>query len=147
MFHFQTVVGSLAMFFLASEFRCPTARLHDNSRVNTTDFLEHSKFVRIVRLLASCGRQGNRSAALWMEVETAFNSSAHELLTNPSNLIDLLVALDNDKCHHSCSANSDFCGLKRCRHVKDSQRTQQHFLHLMVSRFQLRGNANKTPPP
>ena len=112
----------LAALFLASKLRCPATRLCDNSRVNTTDFLERSKFVGIVRLLASCARQGNRSTALWMEVETmAFNSLAHEPLINPSNLVDLLVALDDDKCHCSCSANSDVRGLKRCRHVKDNR--------------------------
>ena len=111
----------LAMFFLASEFRCPATRLYDNNRVITSDFLDRSKFIRIIRLLASCGKQGNRSTALWMEVEAAFNSLAHELFINPSDLVDLLVALDDDKCHYSYSSNSDNYGLKRCRHVKDNR--------------------------
>jgi hypothetical protein len=109
------------MFFFASEFRCPATRLYENTRINTTGFLDRPKFVKIIRLLASCGRQGNRSTALWMDVEAAFNSLAHEMFINPSNRVDLLVALDDDKCHCSCSAKSDDHGLKRCRHAKDNR--------------------------
>ena len=87
----------LATFFLECRFSVTYERLVRDPDVNTTSYMDADEYKAIWRKLENYNRQNNYSLCSWEMIESALNSTLHDLFVPQGDEFKMRLSYDDDK--------------------------------------------------